>query len=155
MAARLQAIWDGDQLRQLRPHVVANVQPTGRRLGVGSYGSVEEVEINGLVCAGKKKLHETLVEVGNVGVHNIAHKYVQECQLMAHLKHSNVVQFLGVCFLPDSSLPVLLMEKLETNLDDLLEHIPGIPLTLKRSILADIARGLVYLHSQHPPVVHR
>ena len=74
---------------------------------------------------------------------------------MSDLRHPHLVQFLGVCFLPNSTLPMLVMERLLTSLDELLEHNPNIPLSLKRSILADVARGLVYLHSHSPPVIHR
>ena len=148
------------QLHALRNHpylqrfLIPNVRPTGRQLGVGSYGSVEELEVSGVVCAGKK-IHETLIEQGNFDAENIASKYVEECQLMSDLRHPHLVQFLGVCFLPDSTLPVLVMERLLTSLDDLLEHNPNIPLSLKRSILADVSKGLVYLHSRSPPVIHR
>ena len=150
----------GHQLQALRNHpnlqrfLIANARPTGRQLGVGSYGSVEELEVSGIVCAGKK-IHDTLIEQGNFGAENIASRYVEECQLMSDLRHPHLVQFLGVCFLPNSTLPVLVMERLLTNLDDLLVHNPDIPLSLKRSILADVAKGLVYLHSRSPPVIHR
>ena len=110
--------------------------------------------MSGVVCAGKK-IHETLIEKGNCGAENIASKFVVECQLMSDLRHPHLVQFLGVCFLPNSTLPVIVMEGLLTNLDDLLGRNPDIPLSLKRSILADVARGLVYLHSRSPPVIHR
>ena len=110
--------------------------------------------MGGVMCAGKK-IHETLIEQGNFGAENIVSRYVEECQLMSDLRHPHLVQFLGVCFLPNSSLPVLVMERLLTSLDELLEHNPDIPLSLKRSILADVARGLVYLHSRSPPVIHR
>ena len=56
------------------------MRPTGRQLGVGSYGSVEELEVNGVVCAGKR-LHEVLLEQGNAGVADIARKYLLECQV--------------------------------------------------------------------------
>lgn len=74
---------------------------------------------------------------------------------MSSLHHPNIVQFLGVCFLPDSSLPVLVMEKLEENLHALLETVPNIPLVLKYTILEDIARGLRYLHTHDPLIIHR
>ena len=74
---------------------------------------------------------------------------------MAELRHPHIVQFLGVCFLQGSALPVLVMEKLDSSLDDLLEGAPGLPLALKRSLLADVACGLLYLHTRNPPVVHR
>lgn len=46
------------------------------------------------------------------------------------------------------------MEKLDGSLDDLLETIPDIPLALKRSLLEDVARGLLYLHSHSPQIIH-
>ena len=66
--------------RELQRFVLSDVRIKGRKLGVGSYGSVEELEVNGLVCAGKR-LHEALVEHENVGVDTIVRKYLQECQV--------------------------------------------------------------------------
>ena len=74
---------------------------------------------------------------------------------MSSLRHPNITQFLGLCFLPGTQLPLLVMERLETSLDDLLEHMPGLPLSLKRSVLEDVASGLVYLHKRMLPVIHR
>ena len=82
-------------------------------------------------------------------------KYQQECQLMSSLHHPNITQFLGLCFLPGTQLPLLVMERLETSLDDLIEHMPNLPLSLKRSILENVASGLLYLHKRNPPVIHR
>ena len=110
--------------------------------------------MNGLICAGKK-IHDILIDASNAGVDNVAGKYVQECQLMSDLHHPNITLFLGVCFVPDCQLPVLLMERMDGNLDDLLETIPNIPLVLKRSILEDVARGLLYLHKHTPQIIHR
>ena len=66
---------------ELQRFVVPGVRHTGKQLGVGSYGSVEEVEVNGLLCAAKR-LHEALLEQGNAGVANIARKYLLECQVL-------------------------------------------------------------------------
>ena len=74
---------------------------------------------------------------------------------MSLLRHPHIVQFLGVCYLQGSRLPVLLMEKLPTSLDDLLEKHKEIPLNLKFSILVDVSRGLVYLHCHNPSIAHR
>ena len=107
-----------------------------------------------MICAGKK-IHEALLDTGNIGVQEITSKYVQECRLMSDLRHPNITLFLGVCFLPNSQLPVLLMEKLDGSLDDLLVMVPNISLILKRSLLVDVARGLLYLHKHNPQIVHR
>ena len=49
---------------------------------------------------------------------------------MAEMRHPHVVQFLGLCYLEGSTLPVLVMEQLalDTSLDDLLKTSPGLPL---------------------------
>ena len=49
---------------------------------MGSYGSVEELQVKGLVCAGKR-MHETLLQRDNQGVINIERKYFEECQVRA------------------------------------------------------------------------
>ena len=74
---------------------------------------------------------------------------------MASLRHPNITQFLGICFLPGNTLPLLVMEKLEMSLDDLLEGTPQLPLTLQLSLLKSVSNGLDYLHSREPSIVHR
>ena len=76
---------------------------------------------------------------------------------MSHLRHPNIVQFLGVYFIPGSSMkiPMLVMEYLHASLNEILESTPHIPLHYKWSILHDIALGLAYLHGRTPPVIHR
>ena len=95
------------------------------------------------------------MEKGNQGVHNVVQKYLRECQLMSELRHPNITQFLGICFLPGNRLPLLVMERLETSLDDVTENMPNLPLCLKCSFLEDITCGLLYLHGRQPPVIHR
>ena len=77
------------------------------------------------------------------------------------LRHPHVVQFLGVCFLPGSRMPALVMEKLVTSLHDVLDPEPSpptkpyIPDSLKCSVLQNVASGLAFLHSHSPPIIHR
>ena len=78
MAGRGRAFQSSPELQQF---LIPDVRPTGKQLGVGSYGSVEELEMNGLVCAGKR-LHDALLQRDNAGVQNIERKYIEECQVM-------------------------------------------------------------------------
>ena len=110
--------------------------------------------MDGLVCAGKK-IYDALIDTRNQGAQRMVAKYYDECSLLSSLRHPNVVQFLGICFLPDSRLPVLVMERLQCSLDDLLEDTTDISFFTKVSVLQDVARGLVHLHNRRPPVIHR
>ena len=152
----------------LRPFVLSNVRLTGTRIGAGAYGSVDEVAIPGAVCAAKR-IHEVFLdrsEIPEQEIRKSVTQFVKECQLMSTLRHPHVVQFLGVCFFAGSRLPALVMERLLTSLHDLLDPEteppppkdapkPFFPLSLKRSILRNVASGLAYLHERTPPVIHR
>ena len=147
----------------LRPFLLSSARFTGRTIGSGSYGSVEEVAIPGAVCAAKK-IHDFFQDPRQVpreGIEKAASEFVRECQLMSTLRHPHIVQFLGVCFPPGSRMPALVMEKLATSLHDILDPEPEppirlfVPVFLKRSVLHDVARGLSFLHSHSPPIIHR
>ena len=150
----------------LKPFVLSEVQLTGTRIGGGAYGRVDEVAFP--VTAAAKTDYAFLQESdGTVeDLPKVASEFVRECQLMSTLRHPNIVQFLGVTFFSGSRLPALIMERLLTSLHDLLA--PDMPLPqhtvqpldffsmgLKCSVLQDVARGLVYLHGQSPPIIHR
>ena len=154
----------------LRPFVISDVRLTGKNIGSGSYGSVEEVEIPGAICAAKK-IHDFFQDrsqVSEVEIARASEQFVVECRLMSTIRHPRIVQFLGVCFFPRSRLPALVMQMMSTSLHEVLdpetegreeredsENKPYIPLALKCSILCDVGQGLAFLHSRTPPIIHR
>jgi serine/threonine protein kinase len=71
------------------------------------------------------------------------------------MRHPRIVQFLGLCFFDDSPYPILVMEKVNFSLETVLETHKNIDFSLILHILQDIAEGLIYLHSQQPPIIHR
>ena len=137
-------------------HLPSDSAAASRTLGSGSYGSVELLVVGAcrLKCAGKS-IHSILLEEKNEGVENIKQKFIRECKLMSSLRHPNIVQFLGICFLHDSSFPILLMEYMSANLESFLEVSHNVPISVKVSILYDVAQGLAYLHCHNPQVIHR
>lgn len=138
---------------ELQPFLLTNVQSTGREIGVGSYASVYEVELPGATCAAKV-IHDIYLRSSADEFRFVAGKFVEECQRMSALRHPHIVQFLGICFLPESPrVPALVMERMMTSLHELLETRPNIPLGFKCSFLLDVARGLAYLHSRS--IIHR
>ena len=150
---------------ELRPFSLPAVRLTGTRIGAGAYGSVEEVAIPGAICAAKK-IHDFFLDTAQAqasAVRRATAQFVRECQLMSTLRHPHIVQFLGICVLPGSRLPALVMERLATSLHDLLEPDTELvqqpkqpfPLSLKCSVLRDVASGLAFLHERSPPIIHR
>ena len=154
---------------ELRPFVLSNVRPTGTIIGAGAYGSVEEVAIPGTICAAKK-IHDVFLDRSEIQPSEILKtslQFIKECKLMCTLRHTNIVQFFGVCFFPGSRLPALVMERLLTCLHNLLDPDtdpplqtnaplkPPFPLSLKCSVLHNVASGIAYLHHQSPPIIHR
>ena len=162
---------------QLQEYMLDTVVPTGRMVGRGSYGYVEEVEVSSAICAAKK-VHRVLISNNDEGVEVFRRKFYSECRIMSKLRHPHVVQFLGV-YLPSSeqikdeavleaslgssplstsqglSLPWLIMEYLPMNLDSFLTVNSDIPFSVKTSLLLDISKGLYYLHNRRPAVIHR
>jgi len=47
------------------------------------------------------------------------------------------------------------MERMQESLTSVVEKYPNIPMYVKSSMLLDVSRGLWYLHTHHPPIVHR
>ena len=130
-----------------------------KRLGTGSYGSVHELYVQGTLCTAKQ-LHESLLNPQDVHQGDkIISRFVEECRIMASVRHPNIVQFLGLHFFQNSSHPILVMEKLAMSLDDLLivaeKKKEMLPFSLTVSILSDTAKGLAYLHNHKPQIIHR
>lgn len=140
--------------RELQPYILPDVQRTGKKLGCGSFGCVEELIHAGALCAGKV-IHDTLIDSKQIGVRSMVKKFETECQILSGLRHPSIVQFLGICIVKDNRVPVLVMECLEASLDRLLDQGKTLAISIKTSILLDVTKGLVYLHSHSPPVIHR
>ena len=84
-------------------------------------------------------------------------KLKTEIHIMVELNHNNIVACRGVCFLPSTMLPVLVMEQMMTSLHAYLlrPDNSGLPVERKVSFLLDTASGLEYLHSHTPAIIHR
>lgn len=140
---------------ELTEFFLNDVRRTGNRLGSGAFGIVDELTVGGTLCAGKM-LHTILLDELNNKAYMMVERFISECRLMSQVRHPNVVQFMGLCQFEDCAHPVLVMEKMDTGLDNVLETQDNLPLPLILHILRDITKGLGYLHYSHtPPIVHR
>ena len=131
---------------------LSGVEITDTVLGQGSYATVLEVRYKGQKCAGKK-VHELLLVQGN-NTYTLR-RFEEECRLLSQVHHPNVVRFLGVYFVKSSDAPILVMEFLPTNLTLCMEQRGVLASAVNFSIIYDVARGLNYLHSHAPVIIHR
>ena len=116
-------------------------------LGHGSYGAVYKAKCDQLPCAAKV-LHPTILDPRDPGSDRIMQRFQQECAFLSSIRHPYIVQYLGMTRDPESKLPVLLMELLDSSLTHLLENSKG-PLAyhIEVDICHDVALAVSYLHS--------
>ena len=62
---------------------------------------------------------------------------------------------IGLHYPAKNSLPIIVMEKMQFSLRDLVECRGSIRWEKKLSIMNDVGFGLRYLHSRSPPIIHR
>ena len=81
--------------------------------------------------------------------------FLSECHAMEALRHPNIVMFLGACTKPPN-LAIVLEYCPRGSLWSLIQN-QDIPLSWedRRRISLDTAKGVHYLHSFNPPILHR
>ena len=78
---------------ELQQFLLPKVRLTGRRLGAGAYGSVEEVVIPGALCAAKK-IYEVFLDrtqIPEEDIEKASRQFVTECPLMSTMRHPHIV----------------------------------------------------------------
>ena len=125
--------------------------------GSGSWGCVYQVTVNGFPCIAKRLLDILVHNVSLRERSSVRSRFRDECILLSRLRHPNIVQFIGVHYGQDQNDLTLVMEGLYMDLDRCLKTYKDIALALpiKLAILLDVAYGLLYLHTQNPPIIHR
>ena len=123
--------------------------------GSGAYGCVFRVTVNGRDCIAKK-LHHLLLEERYLGQReSIVAKFRNECHILSGLDHPNIVGFVGVHYGRDKNDISLIMERLHSDLADFIETHRDTNIATRIHILYDVSKGLHYLHSLTPPLIHR
>ncbi|THG99459.1 hypothetical protein EW026_g2886 [Hermanssonia centrifuga] len=99
-----------------------------------------------------------LEKIGSGGFKDVFIVDIKELKLLGDFDHPNIVRFLGVSIPANTrETPVMIVSELCSN-GDLFDYIRNVdPPTVYRAlcIMLDIARGLEYLHTRKPSVIHR
>lgn len=141
-------------ITDLKEYFIDDVERTRKGIGSGTFGVVDELVVGGTPCVGKKT-HECLLMDDEEVNRSSEHRFISACNVMSKLQHPNIVQFIGLCTFDESTHPVLVMEKIDDSLETVIATNTNIPHLLILYILKDIMSGLIYLHHQKPPIIHR
>ena len=147
---------DKDLTDQLKNLTLEAVIPQNRELGRGAYGKVFAVSHLGLLCAAKE-IHSLLIDgVSPEDKKAIKDDFIRECYHSSLIRHTNIVQFMGVYYTERSDLPIMVMELMDISLTSFIEENRSkIAVETKISILHDVSLGLSHLHGRSPAVFHR
>lgn len=126
----------------------------GPRIGAGGFGEVYKCKWDNSLVAIK-----TLQKIEDDDPHAVMAEFMVEMKLMSKLKHPNIVSFLGASvnaphlaiileFMPGGSLYRAIHRRRRNDLGPF-------PILKSMWIAFGIAKGLNYLHSQFPKIIHR
>ncbi|KAF2075905.1 hypothetical protein CYY_002796 [Polysphondylium violaceum] len=120
----------------------------GERIGKGNFGEVYKGYWRGSQVAIKKLPAHNVKE-------NVLKEFHREIELMKNLRHPNVIQFLGSCTIPpDICICTEYMPR--GSLYGILHNEQiQLPWALVIRMCIDAARGIIYLHSSNPVILHR
>ena len=136
-----------------RPYIkVKRIDDTRRHvLGGGAHGSVEVVLDSKGNRVAAKKIHQV-----DRNISCQLRRIMTEVTVMLHLRHRNIVRYIGLADLDPGELPAIVVELMLTNLYDcILSKCPPGPLDYnsKIRVMLNICSGLDYLHENN--VIHR
>ncbi|KAK9839216.1 hypothetical protein WJX81_001874 [Elliptochloris bilobata] len=116
----------------------------GERLAVGGFAEVFVGKYEGTVVAVKVLLSDDAA---------MRRLMEREAGVLALLRHPNLLLFIGFCGAPR---PAILSEFMHRgSLFDVLRKAGRSDARLARSVAVSVARGMAYLHSRQPPILHK
>lgn len=142
------------------PHLLTLIDPQEiilhRIIGEGTFGRVWSAKWRSSSVAVKEFVFAQAAVAGKSTMQNeIIEEIIGEAGMMAILRHPNVLQLFG-CSLTAQAIWIVSelcsLGSLRQVLDDQERELP---LELRVNLALQVAEGMVYLHTQDPPIIHR
>ena len=123
---------------------------TKQELGRGGWGMIWIGEFRCQKVA-VKQMHQSIVSAHFLQLLN------REINIMAQLRHPNLLQFIGAVLDHPSGNPMIITEIMDISLRGAYEkkQLSPVPVSICLSIMRDVAVGLNYLHCLPDPIIHR
>ncbi|GMH35293.1 hypothetical protein BSKO_03161 [Bryopsis sp. KO-2023] len=117
----------------------------GHRIAVGGFAEVFVGKYEGTVVAIKRLIDGDVSAIS---------KFESEVAMLARMRHPNLILFMGYCMSPQLCIVSEFMQK--GCLHSILRRREGVVLEpkLQRMVAISVARGMAYLHSRSPPILH-
>ena len=142
------------------PHLDRKSIELGKELGEGSFARVYKATYKGDTVAVKvikldNEHSDSLTQNDDDALRERFVEFRKEVSLMSGLVHANLVELKGLCL--DSSEMLMVTEFLAGgDLYNFLHDTSNrIPWSLRIKIAFDIAKGMNFLHTTTPPIIHR
>eukprot|EP01121_Diplochlamys_sp_Union-15-3_P006024 TRINITY_DN1644_c0_g1_i10.p1 TRINITY_DN1644_c0_g1~~TRINITY_DN1644_c0_g1_i10.p1 ORF type:complete len:173 (+),score=18.36 TRINITY_DN1644_c0_g1_i10:336-854(+) len=82
-------------------------------------------------------------------------EFQTEISTLRQLRHPHIVQYMGASRSPEGDIYLVTEYIPNGSLADKLEEQQDLPVPTIFTILTGVAAGMSYLHSRHPPLIHR
>jgi len=119
------------------------------RIGKGSFADVFRGEWRGISVAVKK------IPFNLLNDKNFLNDFNKESSIMNSLRHPNVLQFLGSCFIEKDMCIVTEFMSRGSVYKLLHSENFDLPFSLMKKWSLETAQGMLYLHQSQPPIFHR
>ena len=120
-----------------------------RTIGTGTCGEVYEADWRGTRVA-VKKIFRTLLHGDTL------HEFQVESDMMQRLRHPNIVLFMGTGMISGRDMCIITEYVEKGALSDVLaKQSIDLPWNVREKMAMDAARGMNYLHTFSPPIIHR
>ena len=137
------------KIRRALLEVPLNQRPTGDVVG-------RDTEQFGRHVAGKKINRVVLGISKDERRASLVENFKKECSSLEEAENDHLVQFFGAYYDEESREPLLVMERVHENLSEYLSKNQGqLSISRQLQICLEIAKGVHFLHSLVPPVIHR
>ncbi|CAK4281405.1 unnamed protein product [Aphanomyces euteiches] len=119
-------------------------------IGLGVYGEVIKASYHSTPVV-VKRMPRTAINERSIRI------FREEIELMMHLRHPNIVQFIGASWSSPTNICFVMEHLQRGDLYAMLRN-PKYNLAWNKKLLQiaiHAARGMAYLHSMDPPIIHR